>query len=283
MISKNATYTLNNGKKIPIIGFGTWQIPDGQLAKDSVLHALEAGYVHIDTAAVYRNEASVGDAIIESKIKRESLYITTKLWNDNIDYRMAKAAIKESLTKLQLDYLDLYLIHWPNPKPIRDAWQNRNSDVWIAMEEAVEEGLIKSIGVSNFREHHLKALLEYAKIVPAVNQIYLNPSDQQEAVVKFSKKHGLLLEAYSPLGTGSILDDVQLNKLAATYNKTASQLAIRWSLQKGYLPLPKSANRHRIFENINVFDFEISDTDMKVIDGYRGIGKLAPDADIVEY
>ncbi len=283
MISKNTMYTLNNGKKIPIIGFGTWQIPDGQSAKDSVLHALEAGYVHIDTAAVYRNEASVGDAIIESKIQRESLYITTKLWNDNIDYRMAKAAIKESLSKLQLDYLDLYLIHWPNPKPVRDAWQKRNSDVWLAMEEAVEEGLIKSIGVSNFREHHLKALLEHAKIVPAVNQIYLNPSDQQKAVVEFSKQHGLLLEAYSPLGTGSILDDVQLNKLAATYKKTASQLAIRWSLQKGYLPLPKSVNRHRIYENIDIFDFEISEADMKVIDGYKGIGKLAPDADLVDH
>ncbi len=282
-MKKDSKYILNNQVEIPVIGFGTWQIPDGLSAKQSVLDALKAGYTHIDTAAVYRNEASVGEAIKESQIKRDELFITTKLWNDNADYKMAKAAIKESLFKLQLDYADLYLIHWPNPKASRDRWQARNSEVWQAMEDALEEGLFRAIGVSNFRQHHLEALLEHAKIVPAVNQIYLNPSDQQIEVVDFSRKHGLLLEAYSPLGTGTILEDPQLKAMAANYKKTASQLAIRWSLQKGYLPLPKSVNTHRIIENFNVFDFEISDQDMAIIDGFKGIGKLAPDADITEY
>lgn len=276
-------YILNNSYEIPTIGFGTWQTPEGDVAYQSVLDALEAGYRHIDTAAIYGNEISVGKAIKDSNLKREDIFLTSKLWNSNHSYEKAKDAIKESLVKLDVDYLDLYLIHWPNPKEYRDNWQEANAEAWLAMEEAVEEGLIKSIGVSNFHPHHLDALLESAHIKPVVNQIYLSPSDQQKEIVEYNKKHNILSQAYSPLGTGTILNDEELKEIANKYNKSVAQLAIRWSLQKGFNPLPKSVNKSRIYENIDVFDFEISAEDMSRIDQKEGIGKEAADPDTVDF
>ena len=168
-------YKLNNGVKIPIIGFGTWQTPDGQVAEESVLAALNSGYRHIDTAAAYGNEESVGAAIKKSGINRHELFVTTKLWNSDHGYQNTKKAIDTSLEKLGLDYLDLYLIHWPNPATMRDNWAELNAESWQAMEEAVQAGKIRAIGVSNFRKHHLDELLKTAEIKPAVNQNYLNP------------------------------------------------------------------------------------------------------------
>ena len=233
-------YKLNNGMSIPQIGFGTWQTPDGDVAESSVLHALEAGYRHIDTAAIYGNEESVGRAIKKSGINREELFITTKLWNNNHSYEKAKAAIDESLKKLDLDYVDLYLIHWPNPLEIRETYVEGNAESWRAMEEAVAEGKIKAIGVSNFHPHHLDELLKTAKIKPAVNQIFLNPSDSQPEIVAYCQEKDILLEAYSPLGTGRIFEIIELQEIAERYNKTVAQVVIRWSLQHGFLPLPKS-------------------------------------------
>lgn len=276
-------YTLNNGEEIPKIGFGTWQTPSGDVAENSVMQALEAGYRHIDTAATYGNEESVGLGIKKSKVPREEVFITTKLWNTEHSYEKTKTAIETSMKKLGVDYLDLYLIHWPNPVDYRDTWEESNAESWRAMEEFVNRGLIRSIGVSNFMPHHLEALLKTANIMPTVNQIYLNPSDQQEEVVAYNKKNNILSQAYSPLGTGTILDDNKLNELAKKYNKTSAQLALRWSIQKGFNPLPKSITPGRIVENFNIFDFEISNQDMKTIDGLKGIGKEAWNPDEIDF
>lgn len=274
---------LNNGQYMPVIGFGTWQTPDGDVAYESVKTALEAGYRHIDTAAVYGNEKSVGEGIKASGVRREDIFLTTKLWNDAHSYDGAKKAIKESIKKLGVEYLDLYLIHWPNPLTIRDSWEMGNAGAWRAMEEAVEAGLIRSIGVSNFHERHLNPLFETAKIMPAVNQIYVSPSDKQEALTQFNTENNIVTQAYSPLGTGTVLEDKTLNLIAKKYKKTAAQAAIRWSIQKGFVPLPKSVTKSRIIENYDVFDFELTHEDMHLIDGLQGIGKESLNPDTVEF
>ncbi len=279
----NKNYTLNNGLEIPVVGFGTWQTPDGEVAELSVLTALKAGYTHIDTAAAYKNEESVGRAIKKSGLNREDLYITTKLANPSHTYEDAQQSIKDSLEKLHLDYIDLYLIHWPNPVTSRHEWKKRNADSWRAMEEAVDAGLIKSIGVSNFHPHHIDALLETARIKPAVNQILLNPSDMQEELVRYNKKHDILSEAYSPLGTGKIFEVESLKDLASKYNKTVAQVVIRWSLHHGFLPLPKSVTPERIVSNFDVYDFELSPEDIALIDGLKGTAGSAIDPDTTNF
>ena len=276
------TYTLSNGEKIPVVGFGTWQTPAGDVAEESVATALRAGYRHIDTAAIYGNEESVGKAIAKSGIPRNEIFITTKLWNDAISYDDAKKSIDTSLEKLGLDYLDLYLIHWPNPKANRPNNEKRNADVWRAMEDAVEDEKIKSIGVSNFHERHLTPLLATAKIKPLVNQIYLNPSDQQKDIVKFNKENGILTEAYSPLGTGKILELSTLMEIAEKYNKSTAQIALRWSLDKGFLPLPKSVTESRIIQNAELFDFDLTAEEINILDGLDE-GKLSLNPDNTDF
>ena len=279
----SSNYQLSNGQMIPVVGFGTWQAPDGNVAEKAVLDALEAGYRHIDTAAIYKNEASVGRAIKKSGIKREELFLTTKLWNDSHSYEKATKAIDDSLKRLDVDYVDLYLIHWPNPLEIRGEYSKWNAESWQAMEEAVEAGKIKSIGVSNFHPHHLEELLKTAKIKPVVNQIFLNPSDHQAKIVEFCQKQDILLEAYSPLGTGEILGLNELNDIAKRYNKTSAQVVLRWSLQKGFLPLPKSVTPKRIKENLAIFDFELSKEDMTLLDQLEGKAGFAKDPDNVDF
>lgn len=276
------TYTLNNGVKIPVVGFGTWQSKDGEEAYNAVKIALDAGYRHIDTAAVYGNEESVGKAIADSGIPREDLFITTKLWGVGTTADAA-AALDESLKKLGLDYVDLYLIHWPNPKAFRPDFETRNANVWKAMEAGVKAGKARAIGVSNFHPRHLKPLLKVAEIKPAVNQIMVNPSDQQEAIVNFNVDNNILTEAYSPLGTGKIFEVAELNSLATKYGKTVAQIVLRWSLHKGYLPLPKSVTESRIRENADLFDFHLSIEDIAFIDGLHGKAGLAKSPDEVDF
>lgn len=273
------TYTLNNGVKIPIIGFGTWQTPDGDIAKHAVEVALNAGYRHIDTAAAYGNEKSVGQAIKNSGINRHDLFITTKLWNADHGYKSAKAAIDRSLQNLKVDYLDLYLIHWPNPVDMRDHWAEANAESWRAMEEAVQAGKIRAIGVSNFRKRHLDELLKTAEIKPVVNQIMLNPSDLQPDVVKVNNELKLLSEAYSPLGTGGLLG----NEIASEVGKSPAQVLIRWSLEHGFLPLPKSVHDKYIRANAEVFDFNLSSEQMNKLDSLHGVSGLATDPDAANF
>ena len=269
------SFTLANGVKIPCIGFGTWQSENGAQAYNAVLAALEAGYTHIDTAAAYGNEESVGRAIRDflekSGKSRADLFITTKLWNEDHGYDRACRAIEMSLKKLGLDYLDLYLIHWPNPLSFRDCWAEKNAESWRAMEEAYKRGTLKSIGISNFYERHIDALLKTAEIKPMVNQMKLCPGQPQKEIVEYSKKLGMVLEAYSPLGTGGVFSNGFMQTLAAKYKKSIAQVCVRWSLQQGFLPLPKSVTKERIAENRDVFGFSIDADDCEKIASLSGL------------
>ncbi|MGT2636294.1 aldo/keto reductase [Streptococcus ratti] len=277
-------YTLNNGVEIPKIGFGTWQISEGDEAYNSVRHALKVGYRHVDTAQVYGNEVSVGKAIADSGLARSDIFLTTKVWNDKHNYELAKASIDESLEKLGVDYLDLLLIHWPNPKALRenDAWKAGNAGVWKAMEEAYKAGKVRAIGVSNFMIHHLEALFETAEVKPHVNQILLAPGCVQEELVAFCRDKDILLEAYSPLGTGTIFGNPVVEEIADKYDKSAAQVALRWSLQKGFLPLPKSATPKNIEANLHIFDFDLDEEDISKLDKIEGI-KIQRDPDQVGF
>lgn len=277
------TYELNNGVKIPIVGFGTWQMPDGDVAEKSVEEAIAAGYRHIDTAFAYGNEKSVGKGIKDSGVARDQLWVTSKLTGNDHGYENTKKAIDKSLNNLGLDYLDLFLIHWPNPIAYRDSWEKTNADTWRAMEEAQKAGKLRTIGVSNFRPKHLDALLKTATVTPQVNQIFLNPSDLQPEVVAYNDAHDILSEAYSPLGTGKIFAVDELKTMSEKYSKTVAQVVLRWSLQHGFLPLPKSVHEARIIENTKLFDFEIDEADMKTIDGLRGVAGLATDPDTITW
>jgi diketogulonate reductase-like aldo/keto reductase len=267
MAENLSNYKLSNGVMIPSLGFGTWQTPSGKVAIDSVKEALEAGYRHIDTAQMYENEESVGTGIKESNIPREEIFITSKLRNTTRGYEETIKAVNESLEKLQTDYADLFLIHWPNPISSRERWKEANAESWRAFEDLYKEGKLRSIGVSNFMPHHLDALAETAAITPMVNQIRLCPGDEPLETIQYCNDNHILLEAYSPLGTGRIFHIPELKELSTRYNKTIAQISLRWSLQKGYLPLPKSVTSNRIKENIEVYDFEISEKDMELLSG----------------
>ena len=254
------TYQLNNGVEIPVLGFGTFKAKDGEEAYRAVLEALKAGYRHIDTAAIYQNEKSVGQAIKDSGVPREEMFVTTKLWNSQQTYEQTRQALEKSIEKLGLDYLDLYLIHWPNPKPLRenDAWKTRNAEVWRAMEDLYQEGKIRAIGVSNFLPHHLDALLETATIVPAVNQVRLAPGVYQDQVVAYCREKGILLEAWGPFGQGELFDSKQVQEIAANHGKSIAQIALAWSLAEGFLPLPKSVTASRIQAHVDCFEIELN-------------------------
>lgn len=275
----NDQYKLSNGVGIPCVGFGTWQTPDGETAVNAVTAALKAGYRHIDTAENYENEGSVGEAVANSGIPRNEIFLTSKLNNKAHSYDDTMAAFERTLKDLKTDYLDLFLIHWPNPIKYRDCWQKANAETWRAFEELYKAGKIRAIGVSNFRPHHLEELAKTAEIMPMVNQIRLCPGCTQDEVVNYCRAKNILLEAYSPLGVGKIFEVPEMQQLAKKYDRSIAQVCIRWSLQNGWLPLPKSVTPSRIEENTRVFDFNIDDEDVKLIAGLTGCAGLPRDPD----
>ncbi len=259
------TYRLSNGVNIPGVGFGTWQLPDTEETVAAVKEALAIGYRHVDTAQAYQNERSVGLAIRESGIPREEIFLTTKVFDGNHEYENTKRSLDESLETLGVDYIDLVLIHWPNPEQFRDHWEEANAGTWRAMEEYCDAGKIRALGISNFLPHHMDALLKTARIKPSVNQIMLCPGFVQTDVVDYCRRENILLEAYSPLGTGQVLDKAEIVQMAERYAKSPAQVALRWSLQMGFLPLPKTKTLKRIRENADLFDFELSAEDVDLL------------------
>jgi diketogulonate reductase-like aldo/keto reductase len=279
MIMLNQTVTLANNYEIPCIGFGTWQTPDGETAVSAVKEALNNGYTHIDCAAVYGNEQSIGTALKESGTDRNKLFITSKLWNTERGYHKTIAAFEQTLNDLKLDYLDLYLIHWTANAKQFSNWREINADTWKAFEFLYQQGKIKAIGVSNFKKHHLEALIADSKIKPMVNQIEFHPGFMQKETVAFCRENGIAVEAWSPLGTGKMLRNEKLKAIADKYGISVAQLCIRWCLQNDVIPLPKSVTPSRIRQNIDVFKFEIAPEDMKIINAmkYCGGSGLNPD------
>ncbi|MEW9052442.1 MAG: aldo/keto reductase [Neobacillus sp.] len=254
-----STTTLNNGVKMPWLGFGVFKVQEGEEVVHSVKTAIEVGYRSIDTAAIYRNEEGVGKAIAESNIPREELFVTTKVWNSDQGYESTLAAFETSLNKLGLDYLDLYLIHWPVPS------KGLYVETWKALEKLYKDGRVRAIGVSNFNVNHLENLLANCEIKPMVNQVEYHPVFNQQELQDFCKKNEIQLEAWSPLMQGSLLNDPVLVEIANKYNKSTAQVILRWDIQTGVVTIPKSIKPHRIAENADIFDFELTEEDLQQI------------------
>lgn len=272
------TVTLNNGVTIPQVGLGVWQAKEGSEVERAVRAALETGYRLIDTAAIYGNEAGVGKAIKASGLPREEIFITTKLWNANHAYDDALRAFDQSLNKLDCGYVDLYLIHWPLPM------DGKFTQAWKALETLYNSKRVRAIGVSNFKPHHLEELLREAKTVPAVNQIELHPLLQQQATRAFCAEHGIAVESYSPLmQAGEALEHPVIVQLAQTYGKTPAQVILRWHVQNGLIVIPKSVKPERISENLDLFDFELSASDMHAIEGMDQEQRIGADPDTANF
>lgn len=264
-------YRLYNGIKIPSIGFGTYKATT-ESGEKVIADAIKAGYRHFDSAAFYDNEVEVGTAIAKSGIAREEFFITTKIWKEELGFDNVHRALEDSMEKLQIDYLDMYLIHWPRNSYTDETWRKILIDTWKAMEELYELGKIKVIGVSNCMPYHLEQLISNTKIVPMVNQIEYHPGYLQQSTVTYCRERNILLEAWSPIGRKRIFEEDVLIRMAEKYRVSIAQLCIRFSLQEGILPLPKSSNIERMKQNMDVFHFEISWEDMEIIKALPQIG-----------
>jgi 2,5-diketo-D-gluconate reductase A len=264
--------TLNNGVEIPQLGFGTFQIPP-QETRETTLAALKAGYRHIDTAQMYGNEKEVGEAVRDSGLDRGEVFVTSKLDNGAHAYDDALRAFEGTMEKIRLDYLDLFLIHWPLPD------RGDFVETWKALEEIYRSGRVKSIGVSNFQPHHLRRLLDGSVVVPAVNQIEVHPYLTQDAVRSFGAEHGIATEAWSPIAQGKVLDDPTLVRIAERVGKSTAQVTLRWHLQRGDIVFPKSVTRRRIEENFDLFDFELTEGDIGEINALNRDERTGLDPD----
>ncbi|EPD53955.1 hypothetical protein HMPREF1210_00778 [Paenisporosarcina sp. HGH0030] len=274
-----ACTTLHNGIKMPWFGLGVFKVEEGTEVIEAVKTAILKGYRSIDTAAVYQNEEGVGEGIrqgmIETGISREELFITSKVWNADFGYETTLDAYETSLKKLGLDYLDLYLIHWPV--------EGKYKDTWRALETIYTENRVKAIGVSNFHIHHLKDVMKDATIVPMVNQVEYHPKLSQEDLRAFCQQNNIQLEAWSPLMQGQLLDDVKLKEIAETHGKSVAQIILRWDLQNDVVTIPKSINEHRIVENASIFDFELSAEEMEKISSLNENKRVGPDPDNFDF
>ena len=271
-----STIMLNNGTVIPQVGLGVFQTPDGSTTVQAVETALAAGYRHIDTAMIYGNEKSVGEGIRRSGVPRSDIFLTTKLWNDDIRAHRAPAAFEESLERLGVDYVDLYLIHWP-----ADGWQQ----AWDDLQTIYASGRAKAIGVSNFQAHHIEELLKNSSVTPAVDQIESSPQFTNQELIDFLGTQGIAVEAWSPLGGtgGNLLTDPTLAEIGAQYGKSPAQTVIRWHIQRGIVVLPKSVHEERIRQNFDVFDFSLSDSDMTAINALNTGKRNGADPDTFDF
>ena len=269
--SLQGTTTLHNGVKMPYFGLGVYKVKDGKEVINTVKTALEVGYRAIDTAALYDNEEGVGQAIKESGIPREKLFITTKVWNTDQGYDKTLKAFEISMKKLGFDYLDLYLIHWPG--------KDKYVDTWRALEKLYKDGRVRAIGVSNFKIHHLQTLMEQSEKKPVINQVELHPYLSQKDLLSFCKKQQIAVEAWGPLGRGRLLNDPTLIEIGQKYGKTAAQVTLRWHLQNDVIVIPKSVTPSRIKENADIFDFELTAEDMERIDALNKNERTGKDPD----
>ncbi|MBS4214599.1 aldo/keto reductase [Neobacillus rhizophilus] len=281
MTAKNlkATTTLKNGVQMPWFGIGVFKVEEGPELVEAVKTAIKHGYRSIDTAAIYGNEEGVGQGIREglkeAGIAREDLFVTSKVWNADLGYDSTIAAYEKSLNKLGLEYLDLFLIHWPVEGKYRESWK--------ALETLYKEGRVRAIGVSNFHVHHLEELMKGAEIIPMVNQVEYHPRLTQKELQAFCVEQGIQLEAWSPLMQGQLLDNYVLKEIADKYKKSVAQVILRWDLQNGVVTIPKSTKEHRIVENASVFDFMLTEEDMKRIDGLNQNHRVGPDPDNFDF
>ena len=272
-------FSLYNGIPVPVPGYGTFRSEDGDVG-ELIRIAADAGYRHIDTAAMYGNEKGVGEGIRGCGISREDLFVTTKIPNPSRGYEKPLASFRESMEKLDIDYLDLLLIHWPaNKKVFGDDADKVNADTWQAFEELYEAGKVRAIGVSNFKPHHLAALMKTARIKPMVDQIEYHPGFAQPETLAFCKENGILVEAWSPLGRMNVMEHALIRGLAEKYGRTPAQICLRWEYRKGILPLPKSGTPERIVSNLRFFDFDISEEDCLALDALHDIGGPCLDPD----
>lgn len=278
----NKEFILNNGISIPSIGYGTWKIPNGEETVKAVVAALANGYRHLDCAAVYANEESVGQAILQSGIDRKELFITGKVWNSDRGYEKVMAAFEKTCQDLKTDYLDLYLIHWPANKHYSAEWDAINQDSWRAMIDLYKSGRCKAIGVSNFLTKHLTSLMN-SEIAPMVNQLEFHPGFLWQETVDYCNEHGILVEAWSPLASGRLKDNEVLTTIGEHHHKSWAQVALSWVLQKGALPLPKSLNPLNMQKNLEIYDFRLSEEEMDAIDQIPDISFSGNDPDEVTF
>lgn len=272
-------YILKNNIEIPSIGFGTWKLKNDNETAEIVKQAIDCGYRHIDTAYAYGNEKMVGEGIKKSGINREELFITGKLWNDDRGYNNVIKACKRTIKNLNCKYLDLYLIHWPASPALYNNWKEINEETWKAFEYLYDKGLVKAIGVCNFKKHQLETLINKANILPMVNQIEFHPGQMQLDTLEFCQDNGILVEAWSPLGSGKMLRKQCLIDIADKYNVSVAKLCIKWCLQNNVLPLPKSKHMDRMIENLSSDDFVISEEDMTLLNNMEYIGGSGLDSD----
>ncbi|WP_040533751.1 aldo/keto reductase [Ligilactobacillus saerimneri] len=281
----NSPLTLNNGVEIPCVGYGTYKT-DPAATATAVTAAIQAGYRHIDTAMVYRNEEGVGQGIKAAGVDRTELFITSKLWNTDRGYEATKVAFQKTLDRLGLDYLDLYLIHWPaNEKQFGAEAAKINAETWRAMEELYHAGKIRAIGLSNFMPHHVKKLLETATVKPMVDQIEVHPGWTHADEIKELQAMDIVVEAWGPLGGqgATVLTNPTMQEIATAHNKSTAQVSLRWVLQQGVLPLPKSVHVDRMKQNMDIFDFELSPTEMATISALPNLGGQCKDPDDVDF